>query len=236
MALHPPSESQILHSYLLHPSPLPTILPYTTFLSLLAKSSSVHNTHAIDLRRLYRDLQFQRDVTIDDVRRRIENECARSVALTARLSRQVRQEEGSSHAKKRKRNDGVDDDISVDDNLSEQKETTFDTAMHDGVPLSNTIPAKTSKHNHSMTSLLPVMEHALNDLSSEIEDLETAIETLRKEAEEKVGGLSDLRYGKFTSGRLSGNTTGGSAGEAGVEDEVVAALRELKARIETESR
>ncbi len=237
MTPQPPTETQILHSYLLHPSPLPTIIPYNIFLSLIPKSSSaLQTTHAPELRQLYRDLQFQRDVTIDDVRRRIESECTRSVGLTARLSRQVRREEGLSKAKKRKRNDNNEDDKSDEEILSEQKEMNFDTAMHDGIPLSNTIPPKTSKHNHSMTSLLSAMEQATQDLSSEVEDLEAAIASLRKDCEETIGGLSDLRYGKFASARVSGNTTNGTNGEAGVEDEVIAALQELTAKIEPTSR
>ncbi|KAJ9608827.1 hypothetical protein H2200_006598 [Cladophialophora chaetospira] len=236
MPPQPPSESQILQSYLLHPSPLPTILPYNTFLSLLPKSSSsLQTTHAVELRRLYRDLQFQRDVTIDDVRRRIESECTRSVGLTARLSRQVRREEAVRNTnKKRKRRGGdneLEEDKSDEEARAEEKEIHFDTAMHDGIALSNTLPRASSKHNHTTTTLLTAMQSASEDLSSEIMDLEAEIEKLRNECEEQVGSLSDLRYGRLSGARMSGNTMNGS-GDSFVEDEVIAALRDLKGNLE----
>ena len=222
MPPHHPSESQILASYLLHPSPLPTILSYKSFLALLPSKLPSSQQNSSQLRRLYHDLQFQRDILVDDVRRRIEGECHRSVGLTARLSRQIRQEEGNKKDKKRKRGE-----------IDAGKEGMFDTAMHNGIPLSNTIPESTSKHNHSTTSLLSAIETAAEDLHAEIADLETNIERLRSECEEKVGNLSDLRYGKFSAARVSGNTTGGSGiGGGAVEDEVITALRDLQGRLE----
>ncbi|KAK7885342.1 hypothetical protein LTR67_010520 [Exophiala xenobiotica] len=102
----PPTESEILNSYLLHPSPLPTILPYASFHSLLPKANNSSRQHHPDLKPLYRSLQLQRDITLDDIHRRIQDECRRSTTLTARLSRQLRRDEQSdllAAAKSRKR-------------------------------------------------------------------------------------------------------------------------------------
>ncbi|KAK5451351.1 hypothetical protein LTS15_008115 [Exophiala xenobiotica] len=104
----PPTESEILNSYLLHPSPLTTILPYTSFRSLLPKANNSGRPHHPDLKPLYRSLQLQRDITLDDIHRRIQDECRRSTTLTARLSRQLRREEQSdllaaTKSRKRKR-------------------------------------------------------------------------------------------------------------------------------------
>jgi len=152
------------------------------------------------------------------------------VGLTARLTRQVRKEEGARE-KKRKRGSAEDDEgMSLEEDAEEVKEMHFDTLLHDGVPLSNTIPQKTSKHNHSTTSLLTAMETATQDLHSEVEDLEAEIERLRGECEDTIGGLSDLRYGRFSGARGSGNTTVGS--EGGIEDDVVEELKGLKRKLE----
>ena len=138
MAPSAPSESQILYSYLLHPSPLPTILPYKTFLNLLPKSSAhLANSHPTGLSRLYRDLQFQRAITIDDIRRRIDSECLRSNTLTARLKRQIAREEMSARPKKRKYHHEDEDEDEAEDEetlIEEEVALKFDTALHDNIP------------------------------------------------------------------------------------------------------
>ncbi|OCT44162.1 hypothetical protein CLCR_00688 [Cladophialophora carrionii] len=281
-----PTESQILHSYLLQPSPLPTILPYTSFLALLPKHPpSLQTTHATELKRLYRDLEFQRAVIVDDVRRRIESECTKSVSLTAQLARQVRREENVKQQRQRqrqrqrnrnrKRKRGPenehdhdhedttytsDDDECTDDNNSDTNTRSHldidididiqtDTALHDGVPLSNTLvhqPTGPSKHKqkhgnglyHDGSSLLHAMDKASRDLDAEIADLEADIDDLRSACQGTVGGLSDLRYGRFGRARGSrgngvddigtGNGNGNGSEDA-VADEVLAALDEFKA-------
>ncbi|OAP59616.1 hypothetical protein AYL99_06914 [Fonsecaea erecta] len=236
-----PSESEILTSYLLHPSPLPTILPYKSFLALLPPSASSARLHPTELKRLYRELQFQRDIVIDDVRRRIDDECRRSVELTARLGRQIMREEGLKRGRKRKRT-GVDDNENADEAADsdvddEEEETHFDTALHNGQPLGNTLPTPTTKHNHSTKTLLAAMATAGDDLVAEIADLEFQIDVLRQQSQDTVGNLSDLRYGRFATagGRMSGDR-GGSNTAADTKDEllnetvddIAGAIRELR--------
>ncbi|EXJ85643.1 hypothetical protein A1O1_06009 [Capronia coronata CBS 617.96] len=237
-----PSESEILYSYLLHPSPLSTILPFQTFQSLVANkpSSSSSNSarttssahaarHKPELKRLYRDLEFQRDITVDGVRRRIDQEARRSGGLLTRLRRQVRREEGERQSqstlnsrRKRKRvtddedeagagaggDEDEDDDISSiggnNDGDNGRLETQIDVHL-DG-PRGQTInhnnnPASTSRYksnpNHTISTLITAMATAKTDLEAEIAALETELETVRRECEEGVGALSDLRYGRF---------------------------------------
>ncbi|EXJ64695.1 hypothetical protein A1O7_01033 [Cladophialophora yegresii CBS 114405] len=268
-----PTESQILQSYLLHPSPLPTIVPYTSFLALLPKHQP---SRATELKRLYRDLEFQRAVTVDDIRRRIERECNKSVSLTAQLARQVRREENfkqqrqrqqqqqqkKDRNRRRKRKRGPetehnpdhdhddtysytsDDDGAETPHLDVNTHTHIqtDTALHDGVPLSNTLLQATgpgpSKHGlyHDGSSLLLAMDKATQDLGVEIADLEAEIADLRRICEGTVGGLSDLRYGRFGRARGSGNGNGNSVNddvgnEDGVADEVLGAVEEFKAML-----
>ncbi|KAI1611736.1 hypothetical protein EDD36DRAFT_299041 [Exophiala viscosa] len=286
MAPSPPTEAEILQSYLLHPSPLSTILPYSAFQALIPASSRQN----LSLKRLYRDLQFQRNITIDDIRRRIEDECRRSTTLTARLARQIRREEDererlrSSRAQQRNTNtlkgkrtatatgsttdihtnEGIPSGVSTrnayhDDNQNANNDDSHDNDHHDhdddsgpdayehndgssftdaGIdihidrtlhgPLGSALPNK-SQNSHTTESLLKGMKTAKGDLQSEIEALEAQIASVYKDCEERVGGLSDLRYGRFAQNRTS---TESANGETSIEDEVVGALEELRARLQ----
>ncbi|KAK5944165.1 hypothetical protein PMZ80_003446 [Knufia obscura] len=92
------TESTILQSYLLHPSPLPTILPYSAFLTQVPTSYR-DPEYASSLKRLYRDLQFRRAITVEQVRDNIERECGpRAATLRAKLARQIAIDEGDREA------------------------------------------------------------------------------------------------------------------------------------------
>lgn len=253
MAPSPPTEAEILQSYLLHSSPLSTILPYSTFQSLVPSASRGQNPS--HLKRLYRDLQFQQDIKIDDVRRRIEDECRRSSTLTARLARQIRREENETRGlqqktRKRKRvantNDDEEDDgpnqathdedesDDDDDDDEAQIDIAIDTHLHG--PLGSTLPAHTPRNNHTTDSLLKAMQAAKQDLHSEIAALEIQIATVHKDCEERVGSLSDLRYGRFAQqnrvsnqSALDGQTQ--IQTQTSMESEIVSALEELRTRL-----
>lgn len=66
----PPSESQILTTYLLPPSPLPTILPPPAFPPLFPPSAQP----SPQINALYRDLQHQRALVVDAVARAVAGE------------------------------------------------------------------------------------------------------------------------------------------------------------------
>jgi len=50
---------------------------------------------------------------------------------------------------------------------------------------------------HTLSSILPEMEDACEDLEAEIAELEKEAEGIFRAIQGTVGGLSDLRYGKF---------------------------------------
>jgi len=73
----PPTESTILHNYLLTPAQLPAIITLEQFIGLFPRSLQ----SSPQLRTLYRDLQRQRNAVTDSVSANIETEVKRSKAL-----------------------------------------------------------------------------------------------------------------------------------------------------------
>ena len=296
----PPTETTVLSRYLLPPSSLPTVLPYITFLSLLP--SNVRSTITNDpqsknaqlVKRLYKDLQYQRDIDIDTVRQNIQRECARSEVLKARLRREIREELGENvngsnvqirkqadgNSKKRKRTvendeneeddeDSEQDQISDSEGSEDKEESTTLAEAHPITTISNksrTATTNTStsqpqpnaaydplhdpletridilfsgprglaaptntlpshQRYHTTTSLLQSMQQSVQDLEKEISDLDAQANTVLGGMKETVGGMSDLRYGKFA--RVSGGAEG-MEDEGGLEEQVTQALRELK--------
>lgn len=65
-----PSESSILRNFLLPPAPLPVALPFDQFKDLFPRSLQA-NPGVVAL---YRELQHQRAIDMDDVKRNIETE------------------------------------------------------------------------------------------------------------------------------------------------------------------
>ena len=102
------TEKSILENYLLTPSTLPTLIPYSTFLNLVS-SKKLRNdpNYASALRQAYRDFQFQRDIVLDQVRQNIEREYTiQAPILRTRLIRRIAAEEGDEEttgSKSRKR-------------------------------------------------------------------------------------------------------------------------------------
>jgi centromere-localized protein 2 len=56
---------------------------------------------------------------------------------------------------------------------------------------------------HILSSVLPALESAVDDLSEEIQSLEADAEALLASIKATVSGMSDLRYGKLSNGRLN---------------------------------
>ena len=287
----PPTEPTLLSRYLLPPSSLSTIIPYATFLSLLPstlRSTATNNPKsdtAILLKRLYQDLQFQRDVDIDNVRQNIQRECARSEVLRARLRREVREELGESatandqggqkNAKKRKRGaeneheEDEEDQLSIPsddeersilsnphpapatgtitasttdlpqpetkqnyDTLTNPLEAHIDTLFSGPRGLAAPLPTTThhtpttQQKYHTTTSLLNSLQQSVASINAEISNLDNQSANVLENMKETVGGMSDLRYGKFA--RVSGAGAEGSEEEHGLEEQVTQTLRELR--------
>lgn len=93
------TEVQLLTAFLLAPSPFPIIIPYTTFLTLIPQPYRSDSAYASALKRIYLDLQFQRSITVDQVRANIGREGGvRAATVRARLTRRIAIEEGSVKA------------------------------------------------------------------------------------------------------------------------------------------
>jgi centromere-localized protein 2 len=55
---------------------------------------------------------------------------------------------------------------------------------------------------HSLISILPDLEVAIEDLGRELQYLETEEARLLEAAKQTIGNLSDLRYGRFSNSQL----------------------------------
>ncbi len=292
----PPTEPTLLSRYLLPPSSLTTILPYNTFLSLLPSNIRTTVTKepqcdtALLLKRLYKDLQHQRDIEIETVRLNIQRECSRSEVLKARLRREVRDELGENtnvrgdnvqrskqadeNARKRKRGaegaesdpgDSEQDQISIAEDDDEESTTLTEAmprttstrsgaatsnpstshgqskASYDGLsdPLETRIDTLFSgprglaapttslpshQRYHTATSLLQSMQQSVQHFEKEIADLDAQAGMVLEGMKETVGGMSDLRYGKFA--RVSG-VGEGTEEDGGLQKLVTEALRDL---------
>jgi hypothetical protein len=125
-----PTEHALLTRYLLLPSTLPSILPYSTFLTLVPSSLRTP-ANAPLLKRLYRDLQEQRDIDVQMVALNVRRECERGVVLGARVRREVGEEMGMTDSngnaaeaqtngdRKRKRSDEDDEEVSNEGSRSD---------------------------------------------------------------------------------------------------------------------
>lgn len=80
----PPSESDILNSYLLVPAPLPSIITLDQFRALFPRPLQTSPL----LPKLYRDLQSQRNIVVDTVAQNIVAEARRGVAMRREVLRE----------------------------------------------------------------------------------------------------------------------------------------------------
>lgn len=69
--------------------------------------------------------------------------------------------------------------------------------------------AKSAKH--TINSIVPELDGAAGALEAEIAQLEEEEATLTESIRRTVGGLSDLRYGKFANGKLRDEIVDGLA-------------------------
>jgi len=89
------TESKILTSYLLTPAPLPSIISLSEFASLFPKPLQARCPTSI--RTLYRDLQQQRNGSVDVVTENIEEETRRAGALRRAVIRTKREAEAEEY-------------------------------------------------------------------------------------------------------------------------------------------
>jgi len=65
---------------------------------------------------------------------------------------------------------------------------------------------------HTMSSILPELRLAVDDVSAEIQSLENEVKALLSDIRTTVSGLSDLRYGRLSNDQLRGEVLQGLSG------------------------
>lgn len=84
-----PTEAAILTNYLLVPAQLPAIISLQEFTELFPRAQRTSS----QVRKLYRDLQIQRNALIDDVASSIEQQAKRGKVLRREILRSKREAE-----------------------------------------------------------------------------------------------------------------------------------------------
>ncbi|OAF54786.1 hypothetical protein VC83_08889 [Pseudogymnoascus destructans] len=176
----PPTESQILTSFLIPPSPLPVVLPPTAFAALFPPS-----TPQASIAHLYRLLSHHRALLTDAVKSDIEDEAKRGVAQRRAVVKTRREQERGED----------DEEVRIERALS----TT------------NPAPLAHPRH-HTLRTILPTLDTATEDIETEVALLELEAETLLAGIRNTVGGLSDLRYGRFRNQEVGEGVRGGLEG------------------------
>lgn len=95
-----PTEATILANYLLVPAQLPTIISLKEFTEFFPRAQQ----SSPQVRRLYRDLQNQRNALIDEVAANIETEAKRGKVLRREVLRAKREAESQE----------IDDEIDIE--------------------------------------------------------------------------------------------------------------------------
>lgn len=185
-----PTEASILSSYLLNPASLPTIVSLEQFQELFPRQ---HRSNS-SIRLLYKDLQFLRTVDVNVVEENINREAAIGERQKLSMYQGLHQGKGGN--------------VDV-----EQYQGDID--IHVFGP-SGSLSAISQMHDKG--SLLREMEKVCRDLESQIQNSQSAAEHHLEELRETIGGLSDLRYGKFS--KVPGS-------DHNLAEEVVTALKNL---------
>ncbi|KAH8677962.1 Cnl2/NKP2 family protein-domain-containing protein [Xylariales sp. PMI_506] len=154
---------------------LPARLPTVVSLQEFTSYFPKSQQSSPQIRVLYRDLQQQRNGVVDAVAGNIDAEVKRGKALRRAVAKARREAE---------LDEGIDDEIEIERNL-------FGST-------SNTIPLK----KHTLRTILPELESAVDDMEQELRKLEEEEATLLESVKKTVGNMSDLRYGRLANPKL----------------------------------
>ncbi|KAI1328585.1 Cnl2/NKP2 family protein-domain-containing protein [Xylariaceae sp. FL0255] len=127
------------------------------------------------IRTLYRDIQQQRNALVDAVSANIDAEAKRAKALRRTMVR----------TKKEGEQEEPDDEIEIERALFG--------------PTSATLPPK----QHSLQSIIPAIDGAIDELNSELKLLDDEESALLDSIKQVAGSLSDLRYGRLSNSKLT---------------------------------
>ncbi|GME49118.1 cnl2 nkp2 family protein [Neofusicoccum parvum] len=197
-----PSESSILSDFLLPPAPLPTILSLRQFTELFPRA---HQSNPA-IPKLYRELQHQRAIDTDDVKRNIAAECKRGERQAREVARARRRDEAADSAVA-----GLTRREEIDVRMEEDLHGRAGASAENG-----TIGAK----KRAVDTVVDNMELAEQDIEQEIAEIEREAEGVLADLKNVVGDLSDLRYGRFNKSAAGGEELG---------QETLDSLRQLQA-------
>ena len=185
-----PTEDSILGDFLLAPAPLPTVTSLNKFAELFPKNQRSHP----QVKLLYRELQHLRATDIDIVRENITKELAKGESQRRAIYKAWK---------------AGQKDV---DGLS-QTDLNMDVQMFGST---SNLP---SAPPHTISTMLSGLEQACQDVERDLEDTKAEAQRALEEIRATVGGLSDLRYGKFNNQAGSNKT---------VVNEVTEGLRRLE--------
>ncbi|KAI0161431.1 Cnl2/NKP2 family protein-domain-containing protein [Xylariaceae sp. FL1272] len=136
------------------------------------------------VRALYRDLQHQRNALVDAVSASIDAEVKQGKALRRTIIKTKR--EGTR--------DDQDDEIDIERALFGSTSTTL------------------TPKRHSLMSIMPELDSAVNDLENEIQTLQEEEFALLDSIRQIAGDMSDLRYGRLSNSNVARETLDGLRG------------------------
>lgn len=186
-----PTEASILSNFLLSPAPFTSIISLQQFTDLFPRSYRSNP----QVKLLYRELQHLRALDLDEVKSNI----AKEVKLGEKLKQDLRR---TSRSKKDPVLGG-----------EEARDADIDSYLFSST---SNLPVRQS---HTVSSILPELEKACQDVEVEIQTTGTEINAITEELKSCIGDLSDLRYGKFRQAPGSEN---------GVSQEVLSGLTQLE--------
>ncbi|EON64572.1 hypothetical protein W97_03805 [Coniosporium apollinis CBS 100218] len=181
-----PTEASILSNFLLPPAPLPVIISLRQFTDLFPRSQQSNPQIPV----LYRELQHQRAIDIDDVKRNIAAEVKRGEKQQREVIRARRRTDTASM-------EGLD----ARDMLMEAE-------------LFSSSSKEPASKPHTLETITPEMEQACADLEAELAAMEAEAAALLADVQTTIGDLSDLRYGRFNKPAGTGDELGSEALES----------------------
>ncbi|KAF2497585.1 hypothetical protein BU16DRAFT_606117 [Lophium mytilinum] len=164
-----PTEASILSNFLLPPAPLPAFITLRQFTELFPRALQSEP----EIKVLYRELQHQRAIDADDVKRNIATE----------VKRGEKQRRATFN--------------------SRQKADQFDLLelggrdIHGEAELFGPSQNHTPRDAHTIRTVVPELERASTELEAQIAAMEAESDALLAEIKSSIGDLSDLRYGRF---------------------------------------
>ncbi|KAI0518172.1 hypothetical protein F5B22DRAFT_74724 [Xylaria bambusicola] len=133
------------------------------------------------VRALYRDLQQQRNAVVDTVSANIDAEVKQAKALRRTIIRTKRESEVEEQ----------DDEIEIERALFGSTSTTI------------------APKQHSLQSIIPELDSAIDDIESDLRKLEDEESTLLESIRQSAGNMSDLRYGRLSNTNLAAEVIDG---------------------------